>query len=99
MSYFEINKSPVDAYTVVHFGAGVAAHRYGINFWTTLAGGFIWDYAIEPVAKETYPSAFPHPSPDAPCHQFIDAIAPAVGWLIYDWFKKREVKQAALKGF
>ncbi len=103
MSY-TINKTPVDQYTILHFGSGVVAHRYGVGFLTTLVSGFIFDYAIEPIAKQQVPEIFPHPSQDAPLHQFIDAVTPAIGWLIYDWIKKREderklQQQTILKGF
>ena len=90
MPLYKINKSPVDPYTFVHFGSGVAARRYGVSFWETLVTGFIFDYALEPVAKDVVPQIFPHPSQDAPVHKFVDAVTPAIGWFIYDWLKKKE---------
>jgi hypothetical protein len=104
MPLIRVNKSPVDQYSILHFGSGVAARKYGVGFWPTLIGGFVFDYALEPIAKRQIPDIFPHPSQDAPLHQFIDAITPAIGWLIFDWFKRREderklQQQTILKGF
>ncbi len=90
-----VNKSPVDQFTLVHLGSGVVSHKLGFGFWATLAGGFVWDYALEPELKRSFPGQFPYPSQDAPTHKLIDAIAPAIGWYAYDWLLKR--KQAREK--
>ncbi len=83
------NKSPVDAYTLVHAAAGVAAHHYGLTFWQTLAAGFVWDYALEPAAKEACRPCFTHPSQDAPTHAFVDAVTPAIAWKLTEWWTRR----------
>lgn len=90
-----INKTPVDPFTLVHMGSGAVSRHFGFTFAQTLIGGFIWDYALEPELKRQFPSAFPYPSQDAPKHMFVDAIAPAVGWLLYDWWARRNGKQLA----
>ncbi len=81
-----INKSPIDQFTLVHAGAGVAARCYGLTFWQTLAAGFVWDYAIEPEFKATHPQWFPYPSQDSAEHAFIDALTPAAAWILTDWY-------------
>lgn len=84
-----VNKSPIDQFTVIHAGAGVLAHRLGFSFWQTLGAGIVWDYAMEPELKKTYPEAFPYPSPDAPAHKLIDAVTPAIAWWVTDWYARR----------
>ncbi len=86
MSRIVVNKSPFDQFTLVHAGAGVAARHYGFSFCQTLAAGFLWDYAIEPAAKAACQECCPHPSQDSPKHQLIDALTPAVAWLLADWY-------------
>ncbi len=83
-----INKSPVDRYTLVHAAAGVAARHYGFSFWQTLGAGFVWDYVIEPAAKDACRKCFPHPSQDSAQHAFIDALTPAAAWVLTDWYLK-----------
>lgn len=85
-----VNKSPVDHFTLVHAGAGVIAHHAGLTFAQTLAAGFVWDYFLEPELKRNYPNAFPYPSQDAPTHALIDAVTPALAWLITDFWIKRQ---------
>ncbi len=84
-----INKSPVDAFTLVHAGAGVLARHYNFSLMQTLAAGLAWDYVVEPELKKSYPCVFPYPSQDAKTHALIDALIPAAAWLVTDWWLKR----------
>lgn len=90
MNAIVINKSPVDPFTLVHMGSGALSRHWGFSFTQTLIGGFLWDYGIEPEAKKQFKDIFPYPSQDAPTHQFVDAVAPAIGWLVMDWYLKRK---------
>lgn len=83
-----INKSTVDQFTLVHLGAGVLARHFGMNLVTTIFLGVVWDFGLEPALKGDYPSLFPYPSQDAPKHAIVDAVAPAVGWIVTDWIKR-----------
>lgn len=85
-----VNKSPVDAFTLVHTGLGVLARHFGATLPQTLAAGVAWDYFVEPELKNKYPNFFPYPSQDAPAHKFVDAVVPALGWMAYDWWLKKK---------
>ncbi len=88
MQKIVVNKSDFDQFTLVHFGSGVLSNHLGFTFMQTLVGGFVWDYAIEPELKRQFKDVFPYPSQDAPAHKWIDALTPAVGWLVYEWWMK-----------
>jgi len=92
MKNIVINESPVDQFTLAHGAAGVLARRMGLSFASTLALGFIWDYAVEPELKHSNPQWFPYPSQDSANHAFIDALTPAVAWLLYDAYLKRGIQ-------
>lgn len=83
-----VNESPIDQFTLVHGTAGVLARCMGVSLGMTLALGFAWDYIIEPKLKTSHPKLFPFPSPDTESHAFIDAVTPAVGWLLYNDYLK-----------
>lgn len=83
---YVINKSTVDPFTFVHLGAGVLAHRAGVTLPQTLFLGIFWDFYAEPELKSAYPGAFPYPSQDAPVHAVIDALVPALGWMLDRWW-------------
>lgn len=87
-----VNESPFDQFTFVHGAAGVLARCTGISFGMTLALGFVWDYWLEPKLKTSHPNLFPFPSPDAPSHAFVDAVTPAVTWVLYDEYLKKGKK-------
>ncbi len=85
-----INKTPIDQFTLVHTAAGVFARRINLSLLTTVALGVVWDFLLEPELKAAHPNIFPFPSQDAPRHAFIDAFAPAAGWLAYDLYLKEK---------
>lgn len=89
MSQVIVNESPFDQFTLVHGASGVLAHAVGMTFGATLISGFLWDYLIEPRLKQTDPEYFPFPSQDGHLHAFVDALTPAVAWLAYDAYLKR----------
>ncbi len=89
---YVVNRSPIDPFTLVHAGAGVAARVYGLTFWQTLALGIVWDFSVEPALKRDYPCVFPFPSQDEKAHAVIDAAIPAVAWLLTDWYLKRAAR-------
>lgn len=90
-----INKSPVDPFTLVHLGSGMLSYKMGFTFAQTLAMGFVWDFALEPELKRRFPKQFPYPSQDADLHALIDAITPAVGWWLVDWYQNRRRRISA----
>ena len=89
MNHIVVNKSPIDQFTFVHIGAGVAARMVGLSLTATLVLGFLWDFALEPALKKAHPETFPFPSQDAPSHALIDALVPGIGWVATDWLMRR----------
>jgi len=83
----EINLSPVDRFTLVHFGAGVGASVLGLTLEQTLALAIGFE-VVEYLVKDAHPQIFPHPSQDSLPNAAVDVGAAVGGHALFDVWKK-----------
>ena len=77
---YDVDTSPVDAWTVVHFGAGLAAGLVGFPLLLTLAAAMFWEAAENWRRPALTSEAFPHWTPEVNTNVLIDVVAAVGGW-------------------
>lgn len=76
---YEIDKSPVDPWTAVHFAVGFIAGEIGVPWWAAIGIAIVWEI----VENWNRPDeTIPWMSPDSNANAIIDVVAVAVGWWI-----------------
>lgn len=79
------NQSPIDQYTLLHFGFGMALRSIGFGAIAAVGTSMLWEFVIEPYYKEKNPEIFPAPSQDSNANRFYDTAAVLAGW----WFLRK----------
>ena len=77
---YEVDQEPVDGWTLVHIGYGVAAGVTGVPFLITLAGALIWEAAENWKRPETIFKAFPEWTPEVTINIVLDIVTAMFGW-------------------
>jgi len=88
----EINGDFIDRFTLAHLASGVALGMAGASVPFALLLGALWEVAEGPL-KNSYPTAFPYPSQDAPANQLGDILAVAGGAILAQLLTKNRTKK------
>jgi hypothetical protein len=76
-----VNKSALDRFSFVHFGAGFAIGKTAVSAEAAAAGAVVFELLENP-AKVQFPSAFPNSSPDTAQNSLADVAVFLAGfWL------------------
>lgn len=87
MAKADINKLPVDRFTLGHLSVGMLLGLCGTGFWTTLISSLTWEL-LENRLKRKIPIMFPNPSLDTLSNAVADITAWMLGWAIIQIFPK-----------
>lgn len=77
----EINHTPIDRFTLVHFIIGLAYGLLGLGFWIVLFLAVVWEIIENPL-KANFQSAFPRGTADTLQNAVVDCIAVVLGWAL-----------------
>ncbi len=76
-----VNKSALDRFSFVHFGAGFAIGKTAVSAEAATAGAVIFELLENP-AKVQFPGAFPNSSPDSTQNSLADVAVFLAGFWV-----------------
>ena len=77
---YEVDTNPVDMWSIVHLGFGVAAGLVGFPFLLTLAGAMFWEAFENWRRPRRTIDALPDWTPEINVNALIDVVAAMAGW-------------------
>lgn len=77
---YEVDRNPVDGWTLVHAGCGVAAGVTGTPMLLTLAGALIWEAIENSRRPQVAIAALPDWTPEENMNIVVDILVALAGW-------------------
>jgi hypothetical protein len=77
---YQVDRNPIDGWTLVHAGYGLAAGVTGVPMLLTLGAALIWEAIENSKRPEVAIAALPDWTPEENMNIVVDIIAALAGW-------------------